>query len=119
MNSKFVVRAALSTLAAATLVSCGADEIMSVNGTPAGSFTVSKGTIVHVTLQTVGPGAYIAPPGISSDAVQFIEAVQAALVVPAGPTQIFRFRASAKGMAVVTFVNPSQNETVVDTIYVR
>ena len=77
------------------------------------------GEEVVVTLQTVGPGEFASPPSVSSPSVRFVDVSQAEVVVPAGPTQRFRFVAVSRGRAVVTFRHTTQPRVVEDTVDVR
>lgn len=70
-------------------------------------------------LQTVGPGEYESPPSVSSPALRFLDESLVSPSVPAGPTQLFRFRAEARGTAVVTFYDTGDDPTVEDTVLVR
>jgi hypothetical protein len=108
-------------LAALLLVgaaSCGADTItFPYPGN--GSLSVPAGAQFTIVLQTVGPGEYQSPPAVSSANVQFLDVSQAAVSVPAGPTQQFRFRAVRTGQAVVVFQNSGLSPRLTDTIVVR
>jgi hypothetical protein len=72
-----------------------------------------------ITLQTIGPGAYASPPAVSSSAVRFLDVGQASIRVPAGPTQVFRFKAVKPGWAVIVFRHDASNKMVEDTVVVR
>jgi hypothetical protein len=100
------------------LAACAADQITIADRRNA-SFTVSTGSQLTIVLQTIGPGAYQSPPAVSSQSVQFLGVAQAALAVPAGPTQEFRFQAVSAGQAVIVFQHTGSNPMVTDTIVVR
>jgi hypothetical protein len=55
---------------------------------------------IEITLQTIGPGHY-GTPEISSSAVRFQSEVSPELVIPAGPTQVYRFRAASEGEVLI------------------
>ena len=100
---------------------CGGKNPVAVAivGSTSESLTVPAGDQFTVTLQTVGPGEYSSPPTVSSGAVQFIDVAQVTPVVPAGPTQRFRFDAVSRGKAVIVFQHTGNNRTVEDTVDVR
>ena len=58
------------------------------------------GQPIQITLQTIGPGEYDSPQ-ISSSAIRFESVAFAKEPIPAGPTQIYRFRAVSEGEAQV------------------
>jgi hypothetical protein len=87
-------------------------------GRPSGSFVVSNGSNFTIVLQTIGPGSYD-NPAVSSSSVRFVSVAQAALAVPAGPTQEFRFHADSPGQAIVVFQHTGSNALVTDTVVVR
>ena len=92
---------------------------LAIVGSTSQSVTVPAGDQFTVTLQTIGPGEYSSPPTVSSGAVQFIDVGQVTPVVPAGPTQRFRFDAVSRGKAVIVFQHTGNNRTVEDTVDVR
>jgi hypothetical protein len=104
-----------------TAPACGGKNPVSVSiiGSTSQSLTVPAGTQFSVTLQTIGPGEYGSPPTVSSDAVHFLDVSQAIPVVPAGPTQRFRFDATTRGKAIIVFQHTGNNRTVEDTVDVR
>jgi hypothetical protein len=93
--------------------------VLAVRGSESQTLRMSVGQELTVTLQTVGPGAYQSPPDISSSAVRFLHAELVGPFVPAGPTQQFRFRAEARGEAVITFSHSGTNRTLNNTVIVR
>ena len=97
---------------------CGSKSL-TITGPGSRSVAVARGAEFTVVLQTVGPGEYQSPPTLSSGALQFLGVRQAALTVPAGPTQEFRFRAVARGETVIAFQHTGENPRVVDTVFVR
>jgi hypothetical protein len=62
--------------------------------------TAAVGQPIQITLQTIGPGEYDSPQ-ISSSAIRFESVAFAKEPIPAGPTQIYRFRAVSEGEAQV------------------
>jgi hypothetical protein len=58
------------------------------------------GQSIQITLLTIGPGQYGAPQ-ISSSAIRFEGVEFAKLQIPAGPTQVYRFRAASDGEAQI------------------
>ena len=109
----------ISLIAIAILGLAGCDGLAEFTGPGNQSFVVGNGAAFTITLQTIGFGQYDAPPVISSPIVRFVEVSQAAVVVPAGPTQVFRFQAVGTGEAIIVFRNSAQNRSVADTILVR
>ena len=92
---------------------------VSVTGSTSQSLTVPAGTPFSVTLQTIGPGEYGSPPTVSSEAVHFLDVSQVIPIVPAGPTQRFRFDATTRGKAIIVFQHTGNKRTVEDTVDVR
>ena len=97
---------------------CGSPSPVEVRGANL-LLTVALGADVRITLQTIGPGEYAAPPTISAPFIRFESVSLKSPYVPAGPTQEFRFRAEARGRAIVTFTNTYSGRTVDDTVVVR
>ena len=58
------------------------------------------GQPIQITLQTIGPGEYDSPQ-ISSPAIRFESAAFAKEQIPAGPKQIYHFRAVSEGEAQI------------------
>ena len=100
--------------------SCGGKNpvAVSIKGSSQ-SITLSAGTEFSVTLQTIGPGEYSSPPTVSTAVVHFLDVSQVIPVVPAGPTQRFRFDATTRGRAILLFQHTGNNRTVEDTVDVR
>jgi hypothetical protein len=110
-----------SIIVIAFVAACGSDNPVgiSITGSTSRTFTVPAGFQFSVTLQTIGPGEYSSPPAVSSSAVQFRDMSQVIPVVPAGPTQRFRFLATGPGSAIVRFTHTDRNPIVEDTVLVR
>jgi hypothetical protein len=73
---------------------------------------------IELTLQTIGPGAY-ADPQLSSNAVVFAGLGAASLPAnPAGPRQVFRFRAEAPGTVMVTIAHTDGGASFALTFHV-
>jgi hypothetical protein len=64
------------------------------------SVRVAVGDEVDIALQTIGPGSF-KDPELSSGSVRFVDVSLASLRNPGGPTQVFRFRAVAKGQTQI------------------
>lgn len=111
----------VASLAALAFLGCRAENAIAVLGpdAPTHSVSVRLGTEVRRKLQTIGPGEYRNPPTISSPSLRFEGVVLAGPYVPAGVTQEFRFKAVAKGQAVVTFTHTENGPTIEDTVNVR
>jgi hypothetical protein len=105
-------------LAPLVLAGCRASSVLSLRGNDQ-SFSVPSGVEFTITMQTIGPGEYDSPPAISSPIVAFVDVGPAATNVPAGPTQVFRFRAVGVGQALVAFHNAASGKVVTDTVVVR
>jgi hypothetical protein len=114
-------RARLIAIALVCLAGCGAAAPTAVvlTGSGSRSYSVDTGTDFTIRLQTIGPGAYESPPGVSSSIVRFLDVSQAAFAIPAGPTQLFRFHAASSGQAIIVFSHSGNNPVVTDTIAVR
>jgi hypothetical protein len=78
---------------------CGSSKshIISLTNDDSGrSVVVSVGDTIEVTLQTIGPGQY-GDPIVSSGSIKFLEESQAITPIPAGPTQLYRFKVVNSG----------------------
>jgi len=103
-----------------SILGCYGDSIVALTASERNRHvSVRIGERIDVTLQTLGPGEYIAPPAISSPAVVFRDVTACGAPVPAGPIQCFHFRAAAAGQAVITFTHSGMNSAVQDTVDVR
>jgi hypothetical protein len=110
----------VAVAAALTLGACSGTAPVSVDfdGRADRSRAIEGGTEFVIQLQSIGPGEYVSPPAISSDAVRFLDVSQAAAAVPAGATQRFRFFAQGRGLAVISFTHTGSNPVIADTITV-
>ena len=81
--------------------------------------SLAIGDELGIKLQTVGPGEYSSPPAITGSAVRFLGVALVGPYVPAGPTQVFRFKAVALGQAIIQFEHTDRNPAVNDTVVVR
>ena len=106
-------------LAAATLLPGCAMEPLAVRSTQGQTLPLSVGQELHLTVGTLGPGEYVAPPSISSPALRFLDANVVPPYLPSGPTQVFRFRAEARGRAVVVITHSGDDPTIQDTVVIR
>jgi hypothetical protein len=105
-------------VAALLLAACGREPLS--QGEVAGNrLSLNLGQTLSLKLQTIGPGEYASPPEISSAAIRFLEMSYVSPAVPAGPTQEFRFRSVAPGLAIIAFRHTGQNPMVKDTVEVR
>ena len=108
----------VAIVAAALLLAACGSEPLSQNGVPERTLSVTAGQKFDLTLQSIGPGEYSSPPGISSAAIRFLGVSAVGPAVPAGITQKFSFQAMAPGSATIVFLHTGQNPTVEDTIAV-
>ena len=99
------------------LLGCGQSPL-EVNGSPSQTFSIKTGRELEITLQTIGPGAYMTPT-VSSPAIRFVGAEFVTPAVPAGATQRFQFQAVKPGVAVIVFQHTNQNPVVEDTVEVQ
>jgi hypothetical protein len=79
------------------------------------------GQELAITLRSIGPSIY-SDPKISSAAVVYLGTSDDLLQTPGGPTQQFRFRASAPGLAIFSYdhlFGDSVASTVSDTVRVH
>ncbi|MEP6781136.1 MAG: hypothetical protein ABJC26_14670 [Gemmatimonadaceae bacterium] len=109
-------------LCAACVVAAGCDDTPKpLTAQLNQNVTVSFGQQLNIMTQVVGPGSFN-DPTISAPVVEFVERTPAAVTVPAGASDQFQFRATARGTAIITF---TLNSTVyprvvyVDTVKVR
>ena len=105
------------------IAACGLDDIVSVPA-DARSRTIDAtvGQGIHITLGNVGPAIYETPPRLSTNVIEFLGVDVIPPFTPAGPTQLFRFRAIRRGEAVIHFrrlLGDSVVSVVEDTIRVR
>ena len=106
-------------MAALFLTRCSSDAPTDTSGSSGRTFTVAAGQEVGIRLQNIGPGEYLAPPAISSVAIRFVDVRLVTPAVPAGKTQLFRFRALRPGRALVTFRHSEQSAVVTYTVEVQ
>ena len=105
------------------VASCGSDGVAGIVGTTSQTVVANVGDEVQITLGNVGPGEYVSPPQISSAVLTFLSVDVVPPYTPAGPNQRFRFKAIARGQAIVSFrrfLNASPlGPAVDDTVKVR
>ncbi|GJG87270.1 hypothetical protein tb265_24510 [Gemmatimonadetes bacterium T265] len=113
-------RRSVRTVAALLLVGCGTDPVsVAVTDTRSQTARVPAGAAFTVTLATVGPGNYTAPPTISAPAVvEYVTVNDVGPNEPAGERQRFQFRAVARGEAIVVSHHTVRAPTIEDTIRV-
>src|SRR6266508_6466247 len=106
---------------AAFLAACGVGPGLGIraNGHPNRTLTASLGQTVELSFQSIGPGEYDTPPAITGASIRFVKMVPADVYVPAGVTQIYRFRAVSIGRSIITLTHSGTNPAVSDTIDVR
>ena len=112
----------IAALACILLIACRENPMaarVSIASKTNQTISLRVGEELTVTLQGIGPGEYLSPPAVSSPAVRFLDVTQARFVVPAGPTEVFRFEAMARGQAIIVFRYSASNPTVEDTVVVR
>ena len=97
----------------------GGSSTLVVRSTADQSIRVGVGQELDLTVGTVGPGEYMAPPLISSDALRFLDAQIVAPHLPSGPTQLFRFQGQAPGTAVLIIQHSGTNPAIRDTVIVQ
>jgi hypothetical protein len=116
---------AIATIAIFLMTGCGSpsspsgNELRLDNGDNGRLLSVRSGDEIRVTLQTIGPGQYDELPSVSSPAVVFLRVSILTPPNPAGPRQLFEFRAVAAGHAVVSIPHTGQNPRFEITIDVR
>lgn len=106
-------------LFASSIAACHADGPVSVAGSTSRTFSADVGAEIRVTLGTVGSGEYSSPPNVSATAVRFLDVSNVGPATPGGPRQLFRFKAVARGRAILVFHHTVQNLVVEDTVDVR
>jgi len=88
------------------------------NAGPSGTFSLRVGHELALRVQSIGPGEYTAPPQISSTAIRFVSSTLVGPAVPAGETQLFRFKGVRSGSAIITFQHTNISAAIVDTVAV-
>ncbi len=88
-------------------------------GAASETHTIAVGQEIDFKLGTVGAGQYDSLPALSSSAITFLDAAFVAPNVPAGPRQLFRFRAERPGTTVVTFHHTGDQAAVTSTVVVE
>lgn len=92
---------------------------LEVFGSPSSTLSIDVGQEILIRMGTVGPGEYVSPPAITGTALTFLDVSLPDTQVPAGVTQIFRFKGTSRGQAVVLFHNTGSHADVSDTVVVR
>ena len=102
------------------LGACNSMSPLEVYGVPSSTLSIGVGQELLITMRTIGPGAYVIPPVITGSAIGFLGMSPPSVQVPAGVTQVFRFKGAARGEAIILFHNTdSHNADVSDTVVVR
>jgi hypothetical protein len=97
----------------------GSTSPLEVYGVPSSTLSIDVGQEVLITMRTIGPGEYVSPPVVTGTAVTFLDVSLANVQVPAGETQVFRFKGVSRGQAIVVFHNTGSHADVSDTVVVR
>ncbi len=93
-------------------------SVLTLSGADSGdTVKVAVGWSIEIKLQTIGPGEYETPE-ISTSSVQFLSSDIVMPAIPAGPTQLYRFRAVTPGTATVAIPHSVQAESYTITINV-
>lgn len=108
----------LAGVIAAGLVAC-TKEPVAIQGELGQTVRVHVGQELDITVGTVGPGEYQAPPSILPPILRFLDARVIPPHLPSGPTQLFRLEAQARGTAVVVITHSGTNPTIQDTVIVE
>src|SRR5262245_47671626 len=86
-----MLRMSLLLAGAVASASCGEPDPAHFNGIPGRELSVEFGGRIDLQFQNIGPGEYVSPPTLEGNALRFIDEIPApGVVVPAGPTQLFR-----------------------------
>ena len=80
---------------------------------------VSTGDGIDVTLQTIGFGEYFQRPDVSSRSIVLLSVSYVSPPNPAGPRQLFRFKAAAAGQAAISIPHTGRNPVFEITVHVR
>jgi hypothetical protein len=91
-------------LAFSLILGCDSPEHQTIkmsNADAGRSVVVEAGDKIEVTLQTIGPGQY-GDPLASSGSVMFLGESSADTLNPAGPRQLYRFKAVSPGRYYLT-----------------
>jgi len=109
----------LSWLTIVLLEACSGTNPLEVYGVPSGTLSIAVGQEVKITMRTVGPGEYVSPPMLTGSAIAFLDVSSPDIQVPAGVTQVFRFKGVARGQGIIQFHNTGNHADVSDTVVVR
>lgn len=118
MSVSAQARLIVLAVAALSAAACHHDSILDVGPNDHGTVTVALGSEFALTLQTIGPGEFAAPPELSSQSLRFLK-VEYVDPVPAGPTQRFTFAATRRGTSVILFRHTASDRIVQDTVIVE
>ena len=118
------MRRILASLLITVAAGCGGDRIVSLDaGSGSKRIQAHVDDRVDIHLWAGAAGVWATTPTISTPVVAFIDASDdiggGDFVSPGGPGQLFRFRAVAQGIALVTFRPMQQAPVVIDTIDVE
>ena len=101
------------------LEACSSTSPLETYGVPSSTLSIAVGQEVLITMRTVGPGEYVTPPVLAGSAIDFLGMSPPEIQVPAGVTQVFRFKGVARGEAIIQFHNTGSHPDVSDTVVVR
>lgn len=115
------MRRRLALWAVVLCAACGGDSRgpLEVRGAPPRTVSVAVNQELRIKLQTIGPGEYISPPTVTGSALLFLKESVVGPYLPGGPTQEFRFKAVARGQAIIEFSHTRYGPPVSDTVVVR
>jgi len=105
----------------ASVEACSRTSIapLAAYGVPLGALSIAVGQELQLTMRTIGPGEYVSPPTLAGSAIVFLDLSLPPAQVPAGVTQLFRFKGVAPGQAIIRFHNTGVHPDVTDTVVVH
>ena len=109
----------VSVISLLALLGACSSEPLAVRSGGSQTLSVAIGQELDLKVQTVGPGEYQSPPSISSPALRFLNVTLVGPYLPAGPTQLFRFKADAAGRVIVILLHSGNDPTITDTVIIR
>lgn len=115
---------AVISLAGIFLLACATESSrwppLTIYSTAGETIHLTVGEELDLTVWTVGPGEYMAPPSISSGALRFLDAQTVPRSLPSRSSeQLFRFRGKSPGIVVVTIQHSGASPTIRDTVVVE
>jgi hypothetical protein len=119
VHERRVAALGLAVALGAFPLACERPGPLEVNGVETHSTSITVGQTLGIRLRTNGPGEYLSPPTLSDSALEFLGDGLDGLQGPGGPTQLFRFKAVARGRSIVTFQHSDGAYAVSDTVIVQ